>query len=61
MLVCPSCGSRIPTASVVWVFVVSPAAAVAAREERRTVTIVFSDLQGSTKLGRPSTPSCSAW
>jgi len=57
MLVCPSCGESNPDRFRLCGFCGTPlAAAVAAREERRTVTIVFSDLQGSTKLGEALDP-----
>jgi class 3 adenylate cyclase/tetratricopeptide (TPR) repeat protein len=57
MLVCPSCGESNPDRFRLCGFCGTPlAAAAAAREERRTVTIVFSDLQGSTKLGEALDP-----
>ncbi len=57
MQVCPSCGEENPERFRLCGFCGTPlAAAPAAREERRTVTVVFSDLQGSTKLGEALDP-----
>jgi class 3 adenylate cyclase/tetratricopeptide (TPR) repeat protein len=57
MLVCPSCGEENPDRFRLCGFCGTPLTpAAAAREERRTVTIVFSDLQGSTKLGEALDP-----
>jgi len=57
MLVCPSCGEENPDRFRLCGFCGTPLMpAAAAREERRTVTIVFSDLQGSTKLGEALDP-----
>ncbi len=57
MQVCPSCGEENPERFRLCGFCGTPlAVAPAAREERRTVTVVFSDLQGSTKLGEALDP-----
>src|SRR6187402_114918 len=57
MQVCPSCGEENPERFRMCGYCGTPLApAVAATEERRTVTIVFSDLQGSTKLGEALDP-----
>jgi class 3 adenylate cyclase/tetratricopeptide (TPR) repeat protein len=57
MQVCPSCGEENPERFRLCGFCGTPLAPpVAATEERRTVTIVFSDLQGSTKLGEALDP-----
>jgi class 3 adenylate cyclase/tetratricopeptide (TPR) repeat protein len=57
MQVCPSCGEENPERFRLCGYCGTPLApAVAATEERRTVTIVFSDLQGSTKLGEALDP-----
>jgi class 3 adenylate cyclase len=57
MQVCPSCGEENPERFRLCGFCGTPLApAVAPTEERRTVTIVFSDLQGSTKLGEALDP-----
>jgi class 3 adenylate cyclase/tetratricopeptide (TPR) repeat protein len=57
MVVCPSCGEENPDRFRLCGFCGTPLTpAAAAREERRTVTIVFSDLQGSTKLGEALDP-----
>ncbi|HEX5039442.1 MAG TPA: adenylate/guanylate cyclase domain-containing protein [Candidatus Limnocylindria bacterium] len=52
MVVCPSCGEENPDRFRLCGFCgTSLAPAAPQRDERRTVTIVFSDLQGSTNLG----------
>lgn len=57
LVVCPSCGEENPDRFRLCGFCGTPLAAVLpAREERRTVTIVFSDLQGSTRLGEALDP-----
>ena len=57
MQVCPSCGEENPERFRLCGYCGTPLAPpVAATEERRTVTIVFSDLQGSTKLGEALDP-----
>ncbi|MBA3586091.1 MAG: AAA family ATPase [Chloroflexi bacterium] len=57
MQVCPSCGEENPERFRLCGYCGTPLApAVAPTEERRTVTIVFSDLQGSTKLGETLDP-----
>ena len=57
MQVCPSCGEENPERFRMCGYCGTPLApAVAPSEERRTVTIVFSDLQGSTKLGEALDP-----
>jgi class 3 adenylate cyclase len=57
MLVCPSCGEENPDRFRLCGYCGTPLAPAAAeRDERRTVTIVFSDLQGSTKLGESLDP-----
>jgi len=57
MQVCPSCGEENPERFRMCGFCGTPLVAPApARQERRTVTIVFSDLQGSTKLGEALDP-----
>ena len=58
MQVCPSCGEENPERFRLCGYCGTPLAAAPppAREERRTVTIVFSDLQGSTKLGEALDP-----
>ena len=57
MQVCPSCGEENPERFRLCGFCgTSLAPAVTPTEERRIVTIVFSDLQGSTKLGEALDP-----
>jgi class 3 adenylate cyclase len=57
MQICPSCGEENPPKFRLCGYCGTPLApAVAPTEERRTVTIVFSDLQGSTKLGEALDP-----
>jgi class 3 adenylate cyclase/tetratricopeptide (TPR) repeat protein len=57
MQVCPSCGEENPERFRLCGFCATPLAApVRPQEERRTVTIVFSDLQGSTALGEALDP-----
>ena len=57
MLVCPSCGEENPDRFRLCGYCGTPLApAVAPTEERRTVTVVFSDLQGSTSLGERLDP-----
>jgi len=57
MQICPSCGEENPEKFRMCGYCGTPLApAAAAREERRVVTIVFSDLQGSTKLGEALDP-----
>ena len=57
MQVCPSCGEENPERFRLCGFCGTPLTPpVAPQEERRTVTIVFSDLQGSTKLGEALDP-----
>ena len=52
MQICPSCGEENPARFRLCGFCGTPlAAAVPAQEIRKTVTIVFSDLKGSTDLG----------
>ena len=52
MIVCPSCGEENPERFRLCGFCGTPLAApVAAQEVRKTVTVVFSDLKGSTSLG----------
>ncbi|HUZ83297.1 MAG TPA: adenylate/guanylate cyclase domain-containing protein, partial [Gaiellales bacterium] len=52
MAICPGCGEENPDRFRLCGFCGTPLAAVAAsREVRKTVTIVFSDLKGSTSLG----------
>src|ERR687894_1339049 len=57
MQVCPSCGEENPERFRLCGFCGTPLAPAAPpTEERRIVTIVFSDLQGSTKLGEALDP-----
>src|SRR5918997_2589205 len=57
MQVCPSCGEENPERSRLGGFCGTPLAPAAPpTEERRIVTIVFSDLQGSTKIGEALDP-----
>ncbi|MGI8999440.1 MAG: zinc-ribbon domain-containing protein, partial [Candidatus Limnocylindria bacterium] len=57
MQVCPSCGEENPERFRLCGYCgTALAPAVAPTEERRIVTIVFSDLQGSTKLGEMLDP-----
>src|SRR6266567_9550475 len=52
MVICPSCGEENPDRFRRCGFCGTPLTAAAPpREVRKTVTIVFSDLKGSTKLG----------
>ena len=52
MIICPSCGEENPERFRLCGFCGTPLAApVAAQEVRKTVTVVFSDLKGSTSLG----------
>src|SRR5574338_1270595 len=57
MQICPSCGEENPAKFRLCGYCGTPLAPAAApTEERRTVTIVFSALQGSTKLGEALDP-----
>lgn len=57
MQTCPSCGEENPAKFRMCGYCGTPLApALAPTEERRIVTIVFSDLQGSTKLGEALDP-----
>jgi class 3 adenylate cyclase len=49
--ICPSCGEENPDRFRLCGFCGTPLAAAAPRETRKLVTVVFSDLQGSTALG----------
>ena len=52
MATCPSCGEQNPDRARFCGFCGTPLAPAAAPQEvRKTVTIVFSDLKGSTNLG----------
>jgi class 3 adenylate cyclase len=52
MVTCPNCGEQNPERFRLCGFCGTPLApVVAAQEVRKTVTIVFSDLEGSTALG----------
>ncbi|HEX2883493.1 MAG TPA: adenylate/guanylate cyclase domain-containing protein, partial [Candidatus Limnocylindria bacterium] len=57
MQICPSCGEENPERFRLCGYCGTPLAqAPSPQEERRVVTIVFSDLQGSTKLGEALDP-----
>jgi hypothetical protein len=49
--ICPSCGEENPDRFRLCGFCGTPLAAAPARETRKLVTVVFSDLQESAKLG----------
>jgi class 3 adenylate cyclase/tetratricopeptide (TPR) repeat protein len=51
MVTCPSCGEENPAKFRLCGFCGTPLAPVAPQEVRKTVTIVFSDLKGSTTMG----------
>ena len=55
MQVCPNCGEENPEKFRLCGFCGSPLApALPAQEVRKTVTIVFSDLKGSTAMAEPT-------
>ncbi|HEX6580451.1 MAG TPA: zinc-ribbon domain-containing protein, partial [Actinomycetota bacterium] len=51
MPTCPNCGEDNPERARFCMGCTAPLVAVASRGKRRTVTIIFSDLVGSTALG----------
>jgi class 3 adenylate cyclase/tetratricopeptide (TPR) repeat protein len=57
MVVCPACGEENPDRFRLCGFCGTPLVPpTAAHEERRTVTVLFSDLQGSTRIGEALDP-----
>jgi class 3 adenylate cyclase len=56
MLTCSSCGHRNPGSSRFCAACGAELAAVAPREVRKTVTVVFADVTGSTALGEQLDP-----
>ncbi|HKV67532.1 MAG TPA: adenylate/guanylate cyclase domain-containing protein, partial [Gaiellales bacterium] len=56
MLICPACGEENPPRFRLCGFCGTPLAAAPAAEVRKTVTILFSDVAGSTALGERLDP-----
>jgi class 3 adenylate cyclase/tetratricopeptide (TPR) repeat protein len=56
VLVCESCGHENPDGARFCNACATPLAAPAAREQRKTVTVLFCDLTGSTALGEQTDP-----
>src|SRR6188768_3956092 len=56
MRVCPSCGQETPEGFPRCANCGAPLEALAAREQRKTVTVLFCDVTGSTALGESTDP-----
>src|SRR6188508_1306268 len=56
MRVCPSCGQETPEGFPRCANCGAPLEAIAAREQRNTVTVLFCDVTGSTALGESTDP-----
>src|SRR6187397_933823 len=56
MRVCPSCGQETPEGFPRCANCGAPLEAIAAREQRKTVTVLFCDVTGSTALGESTDP-----
>src|SRR6188768_2927954 len=56
MRVCPSCGQETPEGFPRCANCGAPLEALAAREQRKTVTVLFCDVAGSTALGESTDP-----
>ena len=56
MVVCPQCGARTLGARFCDSCAASLTALAAAREQRKTVTVLFCDVTGSTELGERLDP-----
>jgi class 3 adenylate cyclase len=56
MAACPACGKDLPGEFPFCPFCAAPLGGGAGREQRKTVTVVFSDVTGSTALGESTDP-----
>ena len=56
MVSCPACGRELPGEFPFCPFCAAPLSAPAAREQRKTVTVLFCDVTGSTELGERLDP-----
>ena len=56
MLACPACGKELPGEFAFCPFCGAPLSARGAREQRKTVTVLFCDVTGSTALGERLDP-----
>jgi class 3 adenylate cyclase/tetratricopeptide (TPR) repeat protein len=56
VLVCPSCGKENPEGFQFCGFCTAPLTALLPREQRKTVTVLFCDVTGSTALGESTDP-----
>src|SRR5438876_10472492 len=56
MVSCPACGKELPGEFPFCPFCAAPLSAPVAREQRKTVTVLFCDVTGSTELGEKLDP-----
>src|SRR5919197_3177028 len=56
MTACPACGKELPGEFPFCPFCTAPLGAARGREQRKTVTVLFCDVSGSTALGESTDP-----